>query len=77
VHFKPLTEADIQTYHSICNPLDKAGGYGIQDGTDLILERLEGSFTNVMGLPMEALLPRLREKLAAMAPPSSERTRGG
>ena len=60
VHFKPLSEADITAYHAICNPLDKAGGYGIQDGTELILDRLEGSFSNVMGLPMEALLPRLR-----------------
>lgn len=63
VIFKPLTERDISAYHAVCNPLDKAGGYGIQDGTSLILERLEGSFSNVMGLPMESLLPRLRSLL--------------
>jgi septum formation protein len=60
VTFKELSDEMIRAYHQVCDPLDKAGGYGIQDGTDLILERIEGSFSNVMGLPMEILLPRLR-----------------
>lgn len=60
VKFKVLDAAAIEAYHSICDPLDKAGGYGIQDGTGIILDRMEGSFSNVMGLPLEELEPRLR-----------------
>ena len=63
VCFKRLDAAAITAYHEVCHPLDKAGGYGIQDGTELILERLTGSFSNVMGLPMEELAPRLRRLL--------------
>ena len=65
VVFKPLDAEVMAAYHEVCDPLDKAGGYGIQDGTDLILERITGSFSNVMGLPMEELTPRLRRVLAA------------
>ena len=63
VWFKPLDEGAMRAYHAVCNPLDKAGGYGVQDGTEIILERLEGSFSNVMGLPMEELTPRLQRAL--------------
>jgi len=59
VAFKPLSAETIHAYHQVCNPLDKAGGYGIQDGTDLILAAIEGSWSNVVGLPIEALRPRL------------------
>jgi septum formation protein len=38
------------------NPLDKAGAYGIQAHTDMLLERMDGSFTNVVGLPVERLM---------------------
>jgi septum formation protein len=44
-------------------PLDKAGGYAIQDHGELIVERIDGSFSNVVGLPLE----RLREELATFA----------
>lgn len=60
VVFKPLDADAIRAYHAVCDPLDKAGGYGIQDGTEIILETIDGSFSNVMGLPMEELAPRLR-----------------
>lgn len=56
VTFKPLTEAIIRDYHSKVNPLDKAGAYGIQSHTEMLLERMEGSFHNVVGLPVERLL---------------------
>jgi septum formation protein len=61
VTFKPLTNEVIREYHSKVNPLDKAGGYGIQACTDMILERMEGSFTNVVGLPVEEVTQALRE----------------
>ena len=43
------------------NPLDKAGAYAIQDGGELIIEEISGSFSNVVGLPVE----RLRQELGA------------
>ena len=55
VTFNALTDAEIEAYFERVDPLDKAGAYGIQDGRDMIIASLEGSFTNVMGLPREAL----------------------
>lgn len=68
VVFKPLTAGEITAYHEVCQPLDKAGGYGIQEGTEMILERISGSFSNVMGLPMEEVGPRLRRLLGGGEP---------
>lgn len=60
VTFKPLSDATIRDYHSKVNPLDKAGGYGIQACTDMLLERMEGSFTNVVGLPVDEVAAAIR-----------------
>jgi len=54
VTFKPFDDAVIDEYFRIVNPLDKAGAYGIQEGRELIIAGWKGSFTNIMGLPMEA-----------------------
>lgn len=51
VIFNPLTEEQIAAYVATGSPMDKAGGYGIQDGG--LVERIEGSFSNVVGLPVE------------------------
>jgi len=48
------------------DPLDKAGAYAAQDDRGELIESIEGSFTNVIGLPMEALAEALRE-FAALA----------
>ena len=53
VTFKPLDEATIEAYLAQVHKLDKAGGYGIQDHADLIVAGYEGSFTNIIGLPLE------------------------
>ncbi len=53
VQFKPLNEDLIERYLLLVNTLDKAGGYSIQDHSDLIVAGTRGSFTNIMGLPME------------------------
>ena len=53
VTFRALDDGIISAYFRIVNPLDKAGAYGIQDGRELIVDRWEGSFSNIMGLPME------------------------
>jgi septum formation protein len=63
VTFKPLTESIIRDYHSRIQPLDKAGAYAVQDESAMIIEKVEGSWSNVKGLPMERLcaeLERLR-----------------
>lgn len=61
VKFKPLRADEIASYLALINPLDKAGAYAIQDHGDKIVAKIEGSFSNVVGLPVE----RLREALAA------------
>lgn len=55
VTFRSLTPAQIAAYLEAVNPLDKAGAYGIQErGTDLVAN-ITGSFSNVVGLPLERL----------------------
>lgn len=62
VTFKSLTDSLIRDYHSKLTPLDKAGAYGIQEHTDMLLERMEGSFTNVVGLPIDEVTAALRQR---------------
>ena len=51
VRFFSLTEEQIRAYIATGSPMDKAGAYGIQDGG--LVERIQGSFSNVVGLPVE------------------------
>ncbi len=54
VHFRELSDAEINFYIENYKPYDKAGAYGIQEWIGLTaVTRLEGSYTNVMGLPTE------------------------
>ena len=55
MHFKTLKRDTIEHYIRLVNPLDKAGAYGIQEGRELIIDRVEGSTENVMGLPIQKL----------------------
>jgi septum formation protein len=55
VLFHPLNRAQIKNYISKTNPLDKAGAYGIQERGELIVAEISGSFSNVVGLPVERL----------------------
>lgn len=61
VAFRPLTAGQISGYLSKINPLDKAGAYAIQEHGDLVVEKISGSHSNVVGLPLE----KLREELNA------------
>lgn len=65
VFFSHLKEDDINYYIRHYNPLDKAGAYGIQDWIGLVgVERIEGSFFNVMGLPVQRLYQELYKFLS-------------
>jgi septum formation protein len=61
VKFLPLDDAAITAYFEKANPLDKAGAYGIQEAGEMIIERIDGAFDNVMGLPVAPLLHVLDE----------------
>jgi septum formation protein len=61
VHFRKLTDTQLRTYLARISPLDKAGAYAAQDDQGELIDRVEGSFTNVTGLPMESLECVLRE----------------
>ena len=52
IHFRPLTEREIEEYVATGEPMDKAGSYGIQGGAALFCQRLVGDYYNVMGLPV-------------------------
>ncbi len=55
VTFLNLTEAEIDDYVSTDEPYDKAGGYGIQGKACLFVEKIEGDYANVVGLPISKL----------------------
>src|ERR1041385_8017698 len=60
VTFRSLDAVKIRRYLTKVNPLDKAGAYAIQEEGDLIVEKISGSYTNVVGLPVERLQAELR-----------------
>ncbi len=55
VWMRSLSPTQIAEYHTKIDPLDKAGAYAIQEHGEGIVERIEGSYNNVMGLPTERL----------------------
>lgn len=59
VRMHPVTPAEAQAYAASGEPLDKAGAYAVQGEGGRFVATIEGSRTNVIGLPMEAVLPRL------------------
>lgn len=60
VHFRVLDEAVITAYFARVNPLDKAGAYGIQAHGEMLVDHIVGLESNVVGLPVEEVLLRLR-----------------
>jgi len=61
VWFAPLSAAEIEEYVASDEPTDKAGAYGIQGVASRYVERIEGSYTNVVGLPVAMVYRLLRE----------------
>jgi septum formation protein len=53
VMFRALTPEQVDEYLVKVNPLDKAGGYAIQESGELVVSEISGSFSNVVGLPIE------------------------
>ena len=64
IHFRELTDREIERYVASGEPMDKAGSYGIQGGAALFCERMVGDYYNVMGLPV----CRLGQVLKELAP---------
>ena len=61
VWFQPLSAAEITAYIATGEPLDKAGAYGIQEKGALFVEKIEGCYCNVVGLPLSLLAGMLKE----------------
>ena len=61
VTFRPMTESEIEAYVATGEPLDKAGSYGIQGLGAAFVDRIEGDYYNVAGLPVAALNELLEE----------------
>lgn len=59
VLFHPLNRRQIRDYLGKIHPLDKAGAYAIQDFGELIISEISGSYSNVVGLPVEQLRTEL------------------
>ncbi len=71
VHFHRRTAVEIERYLARIEPLDKAGGYAAQIDRGEMIKAVEGSFSNVIGLPMDRLLPLLEAEGILSATPSN------
>ncbi|MFP4664087.1 MAG: Maf family nucleotide pyrophosphatase [Bacteroidales bacterium] len=64
VHFTSITDEEIRNYLERYKPYDKAGAYGIQEWIGYIgIDHIEGSYYNVVGLPVQLLYDRLKNRL--------------
>ena len=61
IHFRCLSQSEIDAYVRTGEPMDKAGAYGIQGGAALFAEKMVGDYYNVMGLPVCRLWQLLRD----------------
>ena len=61
VFFRKLTNKEIDDYIRIGEPLDKAGAYAIQEFGAILIEKIEGDYTNIVGLPLAPLIEELKK----------------
>ncbi|HJK97966.1 MAG TPA: Maf family protein, partial [Polyangiaceae bacterium LLY-WYZ-14_1] len=62
VRFRALSEAEVVAYAATGEGMDKAGGYGIQGGAASFVAAIEGSYTNVVGLPLAETVEALEAR---------------
>ncbi len=62
VTMRPLTDAEITRYLRRTKPWDKAGAYAVQDLRGMLIDRIDGSLSNVIGLPLDIVERRLRAR---------------
>ena len=68
VKFRPREAIDFEAYLQSIHPLDKAGAYAAQEDEGRLIECLEGSMSNVIGLPVEQVLAAIDEHFPALRP---------
>ena len=73
VYFRPASETELRAYIATGEPMDKAGAYGVQGKGALLVERLDGDFFNVMGLPVLRLSRMLQRFGVFLLPPLADR----
>jgi septum formation protein len=61
VHFRQLRRSEIEAYVATGEPFDKAGAYGIQGKGACLVQEIQGSYSNIVGLPLAEVLSALRE----------------
>lgn len=61
IHFKTITDAEIEAYVATGEPLDKAGAYAIQGEGRKFVERIDGDFVTIVGLPVKRIIEVLKE----------------
>jgi len=61
VFFRAISDEEIENYVSTGEPMDKAGAYGIQGKASLFVERIDGDYFNVVGLPLCEIYSKLKE----------------
>jgi septum formation protein len=66
VWFATLSDSDIEDYAASGEPMDKAGAYGIQGLASKFVQRIDGCYFNVMGLPVALVYAHLRKNPAFM-----------
>lgn len=64
VTFRPMSEDEIDAYIKTREPMDKAGAYGIQGKGSVFVEKIEGDYFNVVGLPVCALAKMLKDEFS-------------
>lgn len=63
VKFYPMSDVEIWDYINSGDPMDKAGAYGIQSGAAIFIEKIDGDYNNVVGLPVARLYHQLKDMI--------------
>jgi septum formation protein len=71
VHFVPLTDEEIDAYVATGEPMDKAGAYAIQGLASKFVDRIEGCYFNVMGLPLARVYRHWKSLVTSPSRPST------